>query len=395
MTAGGPVEPRSPGLLERVLDFSIRRRWAVLIVTFAVAGYGVYSFSRLPIDAVPDITTVQVQINTVVEGLSPEEIEQQITFPVETAMAGIPDVVQTRSLTSYGLSQVTVVFRDGTDIYFARQRVNERLQQARADLPSEWNPEMGPIATALGEIFRWTVEARPGARKPDGTPYTPTDLRDIQDWIIKPQLRNVPGITEIVSIGGYRRQIHVTPDPVRLVAYGLTFPDVIKAIQENNAAVGGGFVEQKGEQYLVRTTGRLRDEADIRMVVVATRHGLPIRVDDVAAVGEGQELRGGAAMERGQEVVLGTALMLIGENSRTVSDRVAKRLAEVNRTLPAGVIAKAVYSRSKLVNATLDTVKRNLAEGAALVVAVLLLLLGNVTGAIIVASSSRSRCCSR
>ena len=373
------------GPLERVLEFSVRRRWLVLLATVAGAAYGILNFSRLPIDAVPDITTVQVQINTVVEGLTPEEIEQQITFPIENDLGGIPGVVETRSLSRYGLSQITVVFKDGTDIYFARQRVNERLQEARADLPPDVNPEMGPIATALGEVFRWTVEAKPGARKPDGTSYTLTDLRDAQDWIIKPQLRNTPGITEIVSMGGYRRQYHVSPDPNRLASYGITFQNVVEAVQENNTVAGGGFIDRKGEQYLVRTSGRLASAEELKGVVVSTRGGLPIRVGDVATVGEGLELRGGASTERGQEVVLGTALMLIGENSRTVSERAAARLAEVSKTLPSGIIARPVYSRSKLVNATLDTVRTNLIEGAALVIAVLFLLLGNIWGALIVA----------
>jgi heavy metal efflux system protein len=382
-----PIETaRSRGLVDRVLALAIRRRWIVMLLSIGLGVLGFLQFGALRIDAVPDITTVQVQINTVVEGLSPEEVEQQITFPVENAMGGIPDVEETRSFSRYGLSQVTVVFREGTDIYFARQRVNERLEEARAELPGDAHPELGPLATALGEVFKWTVEARPGAKKPDGTRYTPTDLRDIQDWIVKPQLKNVPGVTEISSHGGFRRQFHVTPDPARLVPYGITFDDIIQALEHNNSAKGGGFIEHKGEQYLVRTSGRLRNSEEIRNVVVATRQGLPIRVRDVAAVGEGQELRGGAAMERGEEVVIGTALMLIGENSRTVAERVAERLAEVNRTLPEGIVARTVYSRGKLVNATLETVRTNLVFGATLVVLVLLLLLGNVRGSFIVAA---------
>jgi cobalt-zinc-cadmium resistance protein CzcA len=294
-------------------------------------------------------------------------------------------VVETRSFSRYGLSQVTVVFRDGTDVYFARQRANERLQQAAAALPPGLTPELGPIATALGEVFKWTVEARPGARKEDGTPYTPTDLRDIQDWIIRPQLVNLPGITEVSSHGGFRKQFHVTPDPSKLVAYGLTFQDVIDGIEANNSSAGAGFIEQKGEQYLVGTTGRLKDENDIRQVVVTTRNGFPIHIADVATVGEGLELRGGAATERGEEVVVGTALMLIGENSRIVAERAEKRLAEVNRTLPPGILARPVYSRSKLVNATLETVRGNLTMGALLVIAILLALLGNFVAAVIVA----------
>ncbi len=373
-------------MLDRLLRFSLRQRWLVVLGTLAMAGLGIASFLRLPIDAVPDITTMQVQINTAVEGLTPVEVEKQVTIAVETALAGIPGAIEMRSLSRYGLSQITVVFADGTDIYFARQLVNERLQEARANLPAGFaSPTMGPIATGLGEIFMWTVESKPEARRPDGKPYTATDLREIQDWIVKPQLRTVAGVTDINTIGGYKKQYHVTPDPTRLVAYGLTFHDVQLALEGNNTAVGGGYIESKGEQYLVRMKGRLQSEADMRSVVVATRNGVPIRVEDVAEVGIGEELRTGAATMNGTEVVLGTAFMLIGENSRTVSKRVAARLAEVNRTLPAGVTAKTVYDRTKLVDATLETVQANLLEGAALVVAVLLVLLGNLKGALIVA----------
>ncbi|HYM80619.1 MAG TPA: CusA/CzcA family heavy metal efflux RND transporter [Candidatus Limnocylindria bacterium] len=374
------------GPLERVLLFGIRQRWLVVAATIAMAALGIFNFARLPIDAVPDITNVQVQINTVVEGLAPVDVEQRVTFPIETAMAGIPGLESTRSLSRYGLSQVTVIFKDGTDIYFARQLVNERLQEARGNLPAGLaESAMGPIATGLGEIFMWTVEARPGAQKPDGAPYTAMDLREIQDWVVKPQLRTVPGVTEINTIGGYEKQYHVTPDPVRLIAYGLTFHDVWLALDQNNSSAGGGFIAHKGEQYLVHTTGRLQSQSDIGQVVIATRSGVPIRVRDVAAVGLGGALRAGAATENGEEVVLGTAFMLIGENSRTVSKRVAERLSEVNQSLPPGVVARVVYDRTKLVEATLETVKTNLLEGAALVIAVLFLLLGNFTAALIVA----------
>jgi cobalt-zinc-cadmium resistance protein CzcA len=380
------TDSAGPGILGRLIRFSIRQRWLVVLAAIATAGLGILNFVRLPIDAVPDITTVQVQINTVVEGLSPIDVEQRITFPIETAMAGIPGLESTRSLSRYGLSQVTVVFRDGTDIYFARQQVNERLQEARGSLPAGLaEPEMGPIATGLGEIFMWTVEAPPAARKPDGSPYTAMDLREIQDWVVKPQLRTVPGVTEINAIGGYVRQYHVTPDPIRLIAYGLTFHDVLLALEQNNSSAGAGFIAHKGEQYLVHTTGRLQSGGEIGQVVVATRSGVPIRVRDVATVGVGSGVRAGAATENGDEVVLGTAFMLIGENSRTVAKRVAARLEEINRSLPPGVRAKPVYDRTKLVEATLETVRTNLFEGAALVVAVLFLLLGNFTAALIVA----------
>jgi cobalt-zinc-cadmium resistance protein CzcA len=373
-------------MLERILHFSIRQRWLVVLVATGMAILGLYDFVRLPIDAVPDITTVQVQINTVVEGLSPVEVEQRITFPIETVMAGIPGLVESRSLSRYGLSQVTVVFRDGTSIYFARQLVNERLQEARAAMPKGFgDPQLGPIATGLGEIFTWTVGANPRARKPDGSSYTLMDLREVQDWIIKPQLRGVPGVTEINTIGGYRKQYHVTPDPVRLMAYGLTLHDVLLALENNNSSAGGGYIGHKGEQYLVSTTGRIASPDEIGQIVVASRNGVPIHVHDIAQVGLGRELRTGAATENGQEVVLGTAFMLIGENSRTVSRRVARRLEEVNRSLPAGVVARPVYDRTKLVDATLETVRTNLLEGAVLVIAALFLLLGNFTGALIVA----------
>jgi cobalt-zinc-cadmium resistance protein CzcA len=374
------------GILDRVLRFSIRQRWLVVAATVAVALLGLRNLQKLPIDAVPDITNVQVQINTVVEGLAPVDVERRITFPIETAMSGLPRLASTRSLSRYGLSQVTVVFEDGTDIYFARQRVAERLAEAKANLPQGvGDPVLGPVATGLGEIFMWTVETKPGARKSDGSPYTAMDLREIQDWIVKPQLRTVPGVTEINSIGGYKKQYHVTPDPVRLIAYGLTFHDVQAALERNNSSTAGGFIAHKGEQYLVQSTGRLQSPREIEQVVVATRSRVPIRVRDVASVSLGSGLRSGAATENGEEVVLGTAFMLIGENSRTVAKGVAKRLAEVNRTLPDGVVAKAVYDRTKLVEATLETVRTNLVEGAALVIAVLFLLLGNFTAALIVA----------
>ena len=386
MKSEGREAPPRAGVLEHVLRFAIHQRWLVVAAAVATAALGVFNFTRLPIDAVPDITNVQVVVNTVVEGFPPVEVEKQVTLPIETAMSGIPGVVQVRSLSRYALSQVTVVFHDGTNIYFARQLVNERLQEARDNLPGgHLEPRMGPTATGLGEIFTWTIEASPNARKSDGTAYTPTDLRELQDWVVKPQLRTVSGVTEVNTIGGYRKQYHVTPDPDRLSAYGLTFHDVALALEENNSAVGGGYINHGGEQYLVGTTGRLSGSGDIEQVVVATRNGVPIRVRDVAGVGRGKELRTGAATRNGQETVLGTAIMLIGENSRTVAERVARKLEDVNRSLPAGVVARPVYNRTALVNATLETVWHNLLEGALLVVAVLFLLLGNFTAALIVA----------
>ncbi len=372
-------------MFERIIRFAIDQRWLVLLMVLGMAALGVYNYQKLPIDAVPDITNVQVQINTAAPGYSPLEAEQRITYPIETVMAGLPNLQQTRSLSRYGLSQVTVIFKDGTDIYFARQLVNERIQQARGKLPSGIEPGMGPISTGLGEIFMWTVEAREDARKADGTPYTPIDLREIQDWIIKPQLRNVPGVTEINTIGGYAKEFQVAPFPDRLVAYGLTLQDLVAAIERNNTNVGAGYIEKRGEQYLIRAPGQVADIADIGNIIVGSRQGVPIRIRDVAEVGIGKELRTGAATENGREVVLGTVFMLIGENSRTVSQAVAKRLEEINRTLPSGVVAQTVYDRTILVDKAIDTVKKNLVEGALLVIAILFLFLGNLRAAIITA----------
>ena len=372
-------------MFEKIISFAIEQRWLVLLMVLGMAALGVYNYQKLPIDAVPDITNVQVQINTAAPGYSPLEAEQRITYPIETVMAGLPGLQQTRSLSRYGLSQVTVIFEDGTDIYFARQLVNERIQQAKGKLPAGTEPGMGPISTGLGEIFMWTVEASDGALKADGTPYTPTDLREIQDWIIKPQLRNVPGVTEINTIGGYAKEFQVAPLPDKLVSYGLAMPDLVAAIERNNANVGAGYIEKRGEQYLIRAPGQVADIADIGNIVVSSRQGVPIRIRDVAEVGIGKELRTGAATENGREVVLGTVFMLIGENSRKVSQAVAKRLDEINRTLPPGVVAQTVYDRTILVDKAIDTVKKNLIEGALLVIAILFLFLGNIRAAIITA----------
>ncbi len=372
-------------MIDYIIRFSIEHRWSVMAIVAGLVAIGLYNFQRLPIDAVPDITNVQVQVNAEAPGFSPVEAEQRITLPIETAMAGLPALEYTRSLSRYGLSQVTVVFQDGTDIYWARQLVNERIQGAREQLPEGITPEMGPIATGLGEIFMYTVEADESARKADGTPYTATDLRTYQDWVVRPQLRRVPGITEINTIGGYVRQFHVTPNPARLLAFNLTLGDVIDAIERNNASVGAGYIEDRGEQNLIRIPGQVGGTEDLRRIVVAVRNGVPIAVGDVADIGFGKELRTGAATENGAEVVLGTAFMLMGENSRTVSQRVAAALDDVNRSLPEGVRAVPVYDRTVLVNRTITTVAINLAEGALLVVAVLLLMLGNVRAAIVTA----------
>lgn len=373
-------------MLDRIVHLSIRHRWVVLALVFLSAALGVWSFQRLPIDATPDITNVQVQINTEAEGYSPLEAEQRLTFPIETALAGLPGLDYTRSISRYGLSQVTVIFEDGTDIYFARQLVNERLLSVRSQLPEGVEPELGPIASGLGEIFMYTVEAEPGAVKPDGSDWTPEDLRTLQDWVIRPQLRNTPGVTEVNTIGGYVRQYHVTPWPDRLAAAGLTINDVIEALAENNANVGAGYVERYGEQLLVRSEGQAGGIEDLQRIIVANRHGVPVRIVDVADVIMGEELRTGAATENGREVVLGTVFMLMGENSRQVARAVAARLEEASRALPEGVIASPVYDRTELVDRTIETVEKNLLEGALLVIVVLFLLLGNIRAALITAA---------
>jgi cobalt-zinc-cadmium resistance protein CzcA len=363
-------------VIDAVLAFSIRQRWLVMIAVLAIAAFGAWNFTRLPIDAVPDITNVQVQINTRALGYSPLEVEQRITFPIETGMGGLPRLQYTRSLSRYGLSQVTIVFDDGTDIYFARQLVNERIQQVKDQLPAGTDTAMGPISTGLGEIYLYSVEAKPGAT------VTPTDLRTAQDWIIKPQLRTVPGVVEVNTIGGFEKQYHVLPDPTRLMAYRLSFRDVMTALAANNANVGAGYIERNGEQYLVRAPGQVANVEEIRDIVIGTRQGLPVHIRDVAEVREGKELRTGAATLNGEETVLGTAMLLIGENSRTVSQRVAAKLQEIARSLPEGVIARTVYDRTHLVEATIATVEKNLLEGALLVIVILFLILGNIRAAL-------------
>jgi cobalt-zinc-cadmium resistance protein CzcA len=372
-------------MFNRIIRASIEHRWLVMFLVLAMAVAGVYNYQRLPIDAVPDVTNVQVQINTAAPGFSPLETEQRITFPIESLMSGLPQLESFRSLSRYGLSQVTVVFKDGTDIHFARQLVSQRLQDARAELPTGVTPEMGPIATGLSEIYLWTVETVPGAKKADGSPYTPTDLREVQDWIIKPQLRNVPGVTEINSIGGFNKEFLVAPNPNLLSAYGLSLADVVTALERNNSNVGAGYIERAGEQYLIRAPGQVGSIADLGNVVVSSSHGTPVRVRDVAEVSIGRELRTGAATENGQEVVLGTVIMLIGENSRAVSSAVDKKMAEINRTLPPGVKAVTVYDRTVLVEKAINTVKNNLLGGAVLVIAVLFLFLGNMRAALLTA----------
>lgn len=367
-------------MLDRILIFSIQQRWLVLMATLGIAALGVFQFNRLPIDAVPDITNVQVQINTEAPGYSPLEVEQRITFPIEFALAGLPKLDYTRSLSRYGLSQITVVFEEGTDIYFARQLLLERLQSVKASLPPGLEPNMGPIATGLGEIFMYTVDNTGPSNR-----YSLVELRTIHDWIIRPQLLNAEGVVEINAVGGYVKQYHVTPYPGKLLAYGLTLHDVMAALSENNQNVGAGYIERHGEQYLIRAPGQVQSIAEIREIVVGHYDGTPIHVRDVADVVVGRELRTGAATANGQEVVLGTAMMLIGENSRAVAQNVAARLEAVKDSLPEGVVAQPAYDRTNLVNATIRTVRNNLFEGALLVIVVLFLLLGNIRAALITA----------
>jgi len=374
------------GVLDRIIGASIAHRWLMMSLTLVLVAVGIWSFTKLPIDATPDITNVQVQINTAAPGYSPLETEQRITYPVETVMAGLPRMEQARSLSRYGLSQVTVVFEDGTDICFARQQVAERLQQVKSQIPDGLDPQLGPISTGLGEIFMYTIDADPKARKPDGTAYTATDLRTLQDWVIRPQLRNVPGVTEVNTIGGFQRQVHITPDPARLRALGFTLEDVAQAVEANNQNVGAGYIERNGQQFLVRIPGQVANLEEIGNIVLARREGVPIHVHDVAQVQDGPELRSGAATQNGHEVVMGTVVMLIGANSRDVAQAAAARLQQAQASLPEGVTVTASYDRTALVDRTIDTVAKNLIEGALLVIVVLFALLGNFRAALITAA---------
>jgi len=372
-------------MLEKIIYTSIQHRWIVLFVVIGLMALGVANFQKLPIDAVPDITNVQVQINTEAQGYSPLEVEQRITFPIETVLSGIPNLDYTRSLSRYGLSQVTIVFEEGTDIYFARQLLAERLQQITGVLPAGIEPEMGPISTGLGEIYFYTVEAEDDAVKEDGTPYTPMDLLTLQEWVIAPQLKYVKGVVEVNSIGGFEKQFQVSPNPKKLRAYDLSINEIIEALEQNNDNVGAGYIEKNGEQYLIRVPGQVKTIEEINSIVVTLRDELPIRIKDIAQVTLGASLRSGAATKNGKETVLGTAMMLMGENSREVSQRVADKLIEVNRSLPDGITASTVYDRTALVDRTIWTVEKNLLEGALLVILVLFLLLGNFRAALITA----------
>lgn len=373
-------------MIDSILRLSITRRYLILSFVLVIIGVGGWSYQHLPIDAVPDITNVQVQINTAAPGYSPLEAEQRITYPVETALYGLPKLAYTRSLSRYGLSQVTVVFDEGTDIYFARNLINARLGAIKSVLPPGVEPEMGPISTGLGEIFMYTVRAKPGATQKDGTSYTATALREIQDWIIKPQLAQVKGVIEVNSIGGYNKQYHVLPDPKKLLYYRIGVEDLVQALQANNDNRGAGYIERNGQQLLVRSPGQLATVEDIGNVIITEHDNIPIKIQDVADIGIGKELRTGAATQDGQETVLGTAMMLIGENSRAVARDVAQKLTEIQASLPGGVIAEPVYDRTSLVDKAIATVSKNLLEGALLVIVVLFALLGNLRAALITAA---------
>ena len=357
-----------------------------MVSMLLISALGIYNFLRLPIDAVPDITNVQVIVNVPAPGYTPLEAEQRISVPLETAMLGIPKLDYTRSLARYGLAQVTVVFEDGTDIYFARQQVAERMSAAASQLPLGLEPSMGPIATGLGEIFMFTVDAVPGATNADGSQVTPTDLRSVHDWIIRPQLLRVPGVVEVNPIGGYKKEILVAPDPVKMLAHGITYEDVVAALQANNGNRGAGFIERNGAQWLMRVPGQAQNMADLGNVVIKQTASVPLRVREVATVSLGLELRNGAATQNGREVVMSTVFMLVGANSRTVAQAVADKLDVIKASLPAGVVITQAYNRTVLVNKTLATVQKNLLEGALLVVVVLLLLLGNVRAALLTAA---------
>jgi cobalt-zinc-cadmium resistance protein CzcA len=396
-------------MIERILGFSLHHRYLIALLTLAVAVFGIYSLKNLPIDAVPDITNNQVQINTLATAFSPMEVEKQVTFPVETALAGIPGLEYTRSISRNGFSQVVAVFSDDVDIYFARNQVNERIAEAKESLPEGVLPKMGAISTGLGEIYMWTVEYEhprgKGAEikddkagwQSDGSYLTPEGqrmnsdvelasyLRTVQDWIIRPQLKGVRGVAGVDAIGGYVKQYHVQPNPEKLVALGLSFPDVVNVLERNNTSIGAGYIERSGEAYVVRADGRIENAEQIGNIVVANRGGITIYLKDIATVGIGKELRTGSASENGYEVVVGTALMLIGENSRTVSQAVDEKITDINKSLPEGIHAKTVLNRTKLVDRTIGTVQKNLAEGALLVIVILFLLLGNFRAALITA----------
>lgn len=394
-------------MIAPIVNWAVHKRWLVLLLTAIAAAIGAAALYRLPIDAVPDITNNQVQINVRAPALSPELVEKQVAFPIETALAGIPGLEYTRSLSRNGFAQVTAVFEDTTDIYFARQQVGERLTGVAENLPDGVNPEMGPIATGLGEVYMWSVRLEhrkddkhlPGepGMQPDGSYLTPegerltndidkaTYLRTAQDWIVAPLLKNTKGLAGVDSIGGYAKQFLVVPDVQRLASMGLTLTDLANALEKNNTSVGGGFVNRNGEGLAVRSDALVRNANELSRIVVASRDGVPVTLGQVATVKLGQAIRMGSASENGTEVVVGTAVMRIGENSRTVATAVADRLKEINASLPPDVIVQPVLDRTELVNSTIKTVAKNLGEGALLVIVVLFALLGNFRAALIAA----------
>ena len=373
-------------MIESILRLSIERRGIMLMLIFLVLGMGIFSYQKLPIDAVPDITNVQVQINTQASGYSPLETEQRITFVVETALAGLPDLSYTRSLSRYGLSQVTAVFDEGTDLYFARNLINTRLGAIKSQLPEGLEPEMGPIATGLGEIYMYTLRAKQNARQKNGEPYDAMALREIHDWIVKPQLALVKGITEVNAIGGFVKQYHVNPEPQKMLNFDIGLSDIHRALERNNTNQGAGFVERNGRQILVRSQGQLQTLSDIENVVIKRINTVPVAVKDIGSVAIGKELRTGAATQEGAETVLGTAMMLVGENSRAVAQSVAQKVKDIQSSLPDGIVIEPVYDRTLLVDKAIDTVQKNLVEGALLVIVILFILLGNIRAALITAA---------
>lgn len=375
----------SQGLFDRIIQFSIRNAIWVMLFVIAWIGIGIYSYQKLTIDAVPDITNVQVQINSQANGFTALEVEQRITYPIENAMSGMSNLEQTRSISRYGLSQVTIIFKDGTDIYWARQLINQRLQEAKSALPEAVEPQMSPISTGLGEIYQWVIKAQPNAKKPDGTPYTAMDLREIQDWIVRPQLQRVEGVAEVNSIGGYEKTYIVAPDLTRLQQIQISVAELEQALQDNNANRGAGFIEDNGQQLTVRVPGLLSSVQDIENVSISTKNGLPIRVSDVASVSIGHDLRTGGATYNGEETVLGTAMMMMGENSKAVAQAVDQKVQVIQQSLPKGVLIETVYDRSHLVDKAIKTVAKNLVEGAILVIVILFIFLGNFRAALITA----------
>lgn len=375
----------SKGLFDRIIQFSIRNAIWVMLFVVAWIAIGIYSYQKLTIDAVPDITNVQVQINSQANGFTALEVEQRITYPIENAMSGMSNLEQTRSVSRYGLSQVTIIFKDGTDIYWARQLINQRLQEAKSALPENVEPQMSPISTGLGEIYQWVIKAQPNAKKPDGTPYTAMDLREIQDWIVRPQLQRVEGVAEVNSIGGYEKTYIVAPDLTRLQQIQISVAELEQALQDNNGNRGAGFIEDNGQQLTVRVPGLLSSIQDIENVTISTKNGLPIRVSDVALVSIGHDLRTGGATYNGEETVLGTAMMMMGENSKSVAQAVDQKVQQIQQSLPKGVVIETVYDRSHLVDKAIKTVAKNLVEGAILVIVILFIFLGNFRAALITA----------